>query len=265
MSAQLEDGYTRIANELLENLPRFKFNGTQLRIIMVVWRFTYGFKRKDHEMSLSFFVKATGLGKTQLDRELSNLISYNVLIVTEESTYTKSRKLGFNKHFDEWKIENSQKKEEQSAKTLTVIEKVEEQSAKTLTQTVSKNADQERYSFKDNFKENTTSDFEKLSNSYLNLHEKLMASPKDEMYMEQILKDGIPVDFIIETMTDLHLRKEGKGEHINGFSYYMNAIRERFRGKDKPKQGYNRGVVVDWEAMKRKLEEEFERGNKPGA
>jgi hypothetical protein len=45
----------------------------------------------------------------------------------------------------------------------------------------------------------------------------------------------------------------------------MNAIRERFRGKDKPKQGYNRGVVVDWEAMKRKLEEEFERGNKPGA
>jgi hypothetical protein len=40
----------------------------------VVWRYTYGFNRKQHELSQNFIAEATGLHKKQIQRELNNLI-----------------------------------------------------------------------------------------------------------------------------------------------------------------------------------------------
>ena len=57
---KLENGYSPIANEILEQLCRQNLNGTQFRIIMVVWRYTYGFSRKEHELSETFISKAIG-------------------------------------------------------------------------------------------------------------------------------------------------------------------------------------------------------------
>jgi len=37
---QKENGYTPVANEILDELVKLPLNGTQLRIICVVWRFT---------------------------------------------------------------------------------------------------------------------------------------------------------------------------------------------------------------------------------
>lgn len=231
MSAQLEDGYTRVANELLEQIPKFKFNGTQLRIILIIWRFTYGFNRKDHEMSLTFFIKATQLGKTQIDRELTTLIDSNVLIVTEEPTYTKSRKLGFNKNYDEWLIECSQPKQVQSAKTLTDSKNADEQSAKKSTQTVSKNADQEIHSFKDNYKESTTDEFSEVVSAFREIHRNVLDFPLvDSPLLTKMLEDGIPADFIIEVMESKHKPS------VKVFSYYKDAIREKFDNRPKFKR-----------------------------
>lgn len=107
MGAQLEDGYTRIANELLEHVPRFKFNGTQLRIVLIVWRYTFGFNRKDHELSIGFISKATGLSYKSVEKELKNLIEQKVLFVSKQSTKTRSRKIGMNKYYTDWQIESS--------------------------------------------------------------------------------------------------------------------------------------------------------------
>lgn len=101
---QLEDGYTRIANELMEQVPKFKFNGTQLRIIIVIWRFTYGFKRKDHEFSVSFLAEAIDASRSQVDRELTALIDRNVVQVMGYGS-TRSRILQFNKNYEEWSNE----------------------------------------------------------------------------------------------------------------------------------------------------------------
>lgn len=236
MSVQLEDGFTQIANELLENLPRYKFNGTQLRIIMVVWRFTYGFKRKDHEMSLTYFVKATGLGKTQIDRELTNLIDYKVLIVTEESTYTKSRKLGFNKIYSDWKIEYSQQISVESAKTLTVSKNAEEQSANMRTPTVSKNADQEIKVLKENLKEIDTATNPPeiiLQDEFCRIHAKgswtLKASEFQNML--KITQMDIPLDFIISTMTKIYEFKKSKSEKVTSFNFYLDPIVDAWNAK----------------------------------
>ena len=105
---QTENGYTRIANELLEAITRYKFNGTQLKIVMAVIRYTYGFSRKDAELSLVYLSNATGVDKRNLRREINILISDKVLTVTKEATFTQSRMFRINKDYEEWKLNDPQ-------------------------------------------------------------------------------------------------------------------------------------------------------------
>lgn len=99
---QKENGFTGISNEILEQICKLKLNGTQYKIIIIVWRFTYGYSRKEHELSESFLANATNTHKIQLSRELNKLIEYNILKVTREATFTKPRRLMFNKNYNEW-------------------------------------------------------------------------------------------------------------------------------------------------------------------
>lgn len=103
-SPQIENGYTRIANELMEALAFTELNGTQRRILDVVFRQTYGFQRKQHELSISFIANGTGIHKKQIQRELNTLIERKIIIVVSEATFNKSRKLSFNKNHKEWLI-----------------------------------------------------------------------------------------------------------------------------------------------------------------
>lgn len=98
---QLEDGFTRIANEILERAARHRLNGTQFRILLVVWRHTYGWGRKEAELSLSFLAAAIGASRSQVDRELTALIERNVLEVVGGGN-GKPRLLRFNKDFRSW-------------------------------------------------------------------------------------------------------------------------------------------------------------------
>jgi phage replication O-like protein O len=104
-SPQVDNGFTTLANELLEATYKVKLNGTQFRIVMCVWRYTYGFKRKDHEIAVSFLVDAIGANKRQVQKELKSLFDLNILIETQAATFNKSRKIGFNKDYESWKLE----------------------------------------------------------------------------------------------------------------------------------------------------------------
>ncbi|MBY0088429.1 replication protein [Brevibacillus brevis] len=98
---QIEDGYTRLANEILENTMKASLNGTQFRIVLAVWRYTYGFQRKEHDLSLSFLSKATGASKSQVDRELSALIDRKIITIVGAGG-RGSRVVTFNKNHAEW-------------------------------------------------------------------------------------------------------------------------------------------------------------------
>ena len=99
---QKENGFTAIANEIMEIIAKTDFNGTQRRIIDVVLRQTYGWQRKEHELSLTFIAKATDIHKMQIQRELAKLIEMDVILITKEGSYTKSRTLAFNKDYNSW-------------------------------------------------------------------------------------------------------------------------------------------------------------------
>ncbi|MDF1511080.1 hypothetical protein Gp_78 [Bacillus phage vB_Bacillus_1020A] len=100
-SPQLKNGHTRIANEILEQITKTNLNGTQLRIVMVIWRFTYGFRRKAHELPLAMIAEKVNTTKSHVDRELDCLIDRKIVTVVGIGK-RRGRILSFNKNYEEW-------------------------------------------------------------------------------------------------------------------------------------------------------------------
>jgi phage replication O-like protein O len=102
---QKENGYTPVANEIMDQIIRLHLSGMQFRILMVVWRYTYGFSRKEHDLSVSFILSALGLDKTQykqVSRELRKLIDMNIICEVSKPDKNKTRLMEFNKNYDLW-------------------------------------------------------------------------------------------------------------------------------------------------------------------
>jgi len=100
-SPQLENGYTSIANEIIEALSRYRIPGEQMQCLFVVLRKTYGWNKKCDEISLSQFVEFTGLKKQHAYRAISGLIEKNIILVTKKD-YKTGSSYRFNKNFDSW-------------------------------------------------------------------------------------------------------------------------------------------------------------------
>lgn len=96
-SPQKENGYTAIANEILEKLAYAGINGSGYRILLVVIRKTYGFNKKKDIISLSQFQKATQMERKQAVETLKYLVGKRIL-VKEQNTYK------FNKNWEEWVV-----------------------------------------------------------------------------------------------------------------------------------------------------------------
>jgi phage replication O-like protein O len=103
---QLENGYTKIANEILERMALTKLSPIQYRLIFVIWRYTYGFNRKEHEFSLSFFGKATNYDERQIRRELQKLEQRKIIF--QKVSPGKPRLISFNKNYDEWILDETE-------------------------------------------------------------------------------------------------------------------------------------------------------------
>jgi phage replication O-like protein O len=99
---QLEDGYTRVANELLEAVFHADFNGAQIRVLLCLIRNTYGYGRKECEFSNGFVAKGTGLNKKSVALVMNSLQEGKVIIVTQQPTYTTPKKVKLNKRIKEW-------------------------------------------------------------------------------------------------------------------------------------------------------------------
>lgn len=100
---QLEDGYTRIANEIFEQLAQTQLSGHEWRMLVIIWRKTYGWKKKQDMISLTQFMKLTGLSKSRCSEALSSLEARRIIKRgVPENRNTKARSYQFNKHFRQW-------------------------------------------------------------------------------------------------------------------------------------------------------------------
>lgn len=101
---QKENGYVPISNELIDQLCKTKLNGTQFRIILLVFRYTYGFNRKSWKLSTSFISEAIDCDIRQVRREIKSLIDMNILSVNKNFNGISPRNMCINKNYDEWDI-----------------------------------------------------------------------------------------------------------------------------------------------------------------
>ena len=79
MSPQKEDGYTAIANELMDALCKIRINGEAMQVFLFILRKTYGYNKKEDSISLSQFVNGTTLAKVSICKALNRLKEINVI------------------------------------------------------------------------------------------------------------------------------------------------------------------------------------------
>ena len=76
---QLENGYTKIANELLEAIINVSIPARHKDIWLFVVRKTYGFNKKSDVISLSQFQKGTRIDRSGVCRILKDLVAWGLL------------------------------------------------------------------------------------------------------------------------------------------------------------------------------------------
>lgn len=77
--ADTDDGYTPIANLLLEALAFANLSGVQKGICLFLFRRTYGWGVKEESITLNDFASATGSSPSYISRQLKQLINWNVI------------------------------------------------------------------------------------------------------------------------------------------------------------------------------------------
>lgn len=98
---QKENGYTAIANDLLEALYRFGLTRNEYKVMFCVIRHTYGYNKKEHPMSLTFIANDTGLVKERVCEALNGLKVKNLLSVTPAKG-VQPQILSVQKDTDKW-------------------------------------------------------------------------------------------------------------------------------------------------------------------
>ena len=88
---QTENGFTKLANELLEAFSLSRISGEENQVFWTIIRKTYGFNKTWDEISLSQFCLATGMNKQNVCRALSKLIKKKMIIKTDKGKIAKYR------------------------------------------------------------------------------------------------------------------------------------------------------------------------------
>lgn len=100
-SPQKENGYTPIANEIMEALVGARLNGSEMAIILYVMRRTYGYGKKEDWISYTQFEKALGIARKNVWRNIESLVTKRLLVTEKKLGKTIYR---FNKHYTGWVV-----------------------------------------------------------------------------------------------------------------------------------------------------------------
>lgn len=100
-SPQCEDGYTRIANELLEKAYKCKLSDSEWRVWLAITRLCYGFNKCRTHISITRLERETGLYRRFVIRAIKHLES-RCMITVDRENYVNI--IGIQKDYDQWLI-----------------------------------------------------------------------------------------------------------------------------------------------------------------
>ena len=98
-SPQVENGNTRLANELLEALAKTNLSPYETRILLAVVRKTYGWAKKADRISHSQFQELTDLKRQHVSRALNSLIARGIVLKKGDGHRIY---YGVQKNYDKW-------------------------------------------------------------------------------------------------------------------------------------------------------------------
>lgn len=78
-SPQVEDGYTRIANELFDAALGYPFSLRQAKVFFALIRKTYGYNKKHDDLSASQIAELCGVARNHVTTTLNELADLNVI------------------------------------------------------------------------------------------------------------------------------------------------------------------------------------------
>lgn len=93
--ADIDDGYTRIANELLEAVMAADLTARQLKVALAVIRKTYGFGKKLDRITNTQIAAMTGIHHTHVCKAKNEMIAMNIIV-------SNGHAIGINKVISEW-------------------------------------------------------------------------------------------------------------------------------------------------------------------
>lgn len=107
-SPQVEDGFTRIANELLEQLV-LRVRGQKLTVVLFIIRETYGRGVKARHFSLDCLEEGTGIDRGDVSRAVRELLNLKILGKSQPENIgkfptKKSEEIGLQKDYERWGI-----------------------------------------------------------------------------------------------------------------------------------------------------------------
>lgn len=106
----VEDGnFTRIHNEIIEQLALRKFTVYEHQCLWFLFRKTYGYGQKEDAISLSQWVKGTGIKKQNIAVVLNKLVERRVINRTKARGRGRVSIYGFNKYFETWDTPHPEK------------------------------------------------------------------------------------------------------------------------------------------------------------
>lgn len=95
VKADVEDGYTKLANELLEAICGLSISSRKLRVLMAIVRKTYGYHKKFDRISSTKIGQLVGCSATNVRTDIAELKRQNLLVQSGEM-------LGPNPVISEW-------------------------------------------------------------------------------------------------------------------------------------------------------------------
>lgn len=98
---QCENGYTKLANEIIEALYQRPLSGHEFRMLFLIIRKTYGFNKTEDNVSLSQMMKALSLSKTRCSQVINKLQLQKIVTVTENINGI-GKKYKLNKNYEHW-------------------------------------------------------------------------------------------------------------------------------------------------------------------
>lgn len=79
VKADIEDGYTQVANTLLVELARFDFSKRQYKVLLAIMARTYRYHQSSTDLELDALCEATGLDATPVSKTTNELAAMKVI------------------------------------------------------------------------------------------------------------------------------------------------------------------------------------------